>query len=87
LKEHKSQTNLQEIKTFLSDFIESVVVNVERVDGGDSPSIKAKIRKRQLLRQRIMKSLYVKSPSENEKSPVKGSADPRARGRLRFVSA
>jgi hypothetical protein len=32
LQSHITQTNLPEIKTFLSNFIESVVVNVEKAD-------------------------------------------------------
>jgi site-specific DNA recombinase len=63
-----AQTNIPEIKKFISNFVESVVVDVSTaslnmciwglIDGGESPCIKAQIQKRQLLRLRIMKSLY-----------------------------
>jgi hypothetical protein len=70
-----AQSNIPEIKKFISNFVESVVVNISTVDlnmciwglidGGESPCIKAQIQKRQLLRQRIMKSLYAEKPRRN----------------------
>ncbi len=58
LQSHITQTNLPEIKTFLSNFIESVVVNVVTVDlniciwglidGVESPYIKAQIQREHL---------------------------------------
>ena len=60
LHSHITQTNLPELKTFLSNFIESVVVNIETVDlniciwhltdGGEPRSNKSTIRRKRLIR-------------------------------------
>ncbi len=59
-RNHITETNIPEIKKFIANFIESVVVHVDTVhlnicfwglmDGGESACIKAKIQKRRLLR-------------------------------------